>query len=680
MYFKRLFPASMLMALLFSSYAQSYKWTPLGPFQTPISSVDSGYMSPTGMGWIESLYVSPDGSELYAGSITSGLFHSIDDGAHWKHLPMANTEYGILDLIVDKYGVLAATGLTHYEEDLGIGVLQWNATSWDSTGLSFEPQDKEVIWALKRINKKCLLAASPNKIYRSEDKGKSWNVVFQQDALNFRQLLIAKMAKKCLAAGGQLLLSEDAGATWLDITDRLSFADDMDSRNSGIQRIAICEDPNIKDHFLACYTYGGFTIVDESWDGAKSWTQLYKHRRIRRLDIHHAEIAIAPGNSKIIVIGAVKSYISRNGGKDFEQMSFPTYKTPQFVHDDVRSLFLQDSSTFYLGTDGGVYKSSDGGRSWQDINGQGLTAMMIYGLGFSNESLMIGCQDLGYFTYKDSNWLNLGHLYGDGGDALEIGDRTFTVLGGMMRVLNSETQKPIRMMGPRSRMHPFTAKLIAHPGLTDSLYYLGDHLWRFNGSSWSNLTQAISNKGYKAKAFDISESQPNTMFFAFDQPTWNNASFGDKFLKSTDGGKNWVNITTNLDILKWRYITSISCHPSNAQEVVVSLGIMDQDQVHKVYRSEDGGKSWTNFSEGLPPLESFKIDHIKGSASGMLIATVNGLYYRNNSLGRWVHLSEGIPSVAIRDFEIDYENEVLYVGTYGRGLWALSMGADMLQL
>ncbi|MFY0643351.1 MAG: hypothetical protein JXR19_02685 [Bacteroidia bacterium] len=677
MLYKRLIACIAVGFNLAVALGQTYDWTHLGPFVTPPSSVDSAYMSPTGMGWIESLHVSKDGEELYAGTITSGLFHSTDGGAHWEHLRMPGMEYGVLDLIVDKHGVFAATGLTHYEEDLGIGVLKYSSKGWDSTGLKFDPSNKEVIWALKRISKKCLLAASQSKIYRTDDKGLSWDVVFHQDALNFRQILIAQKSKKCLAAGGQLLISQDAGISWLNITDRLSFSKELIGKNKTVQRIAICEDPNIKDHFLACYTYAGYAVVDESWDGGSTWNQIYKHRRIRRLDIHHAEIAIAPGNSNVIVIGAVKSYISRNGGKDFEQMSFPTYKTPQFVHDDVRSLVLIDSLTFYMGTDGGVSKTSDGGRSWQDINGKGLTAMMIYGIGLTKEGVMVGCQDLGYFTYSDGSFMNLGHLYGDGGDALEVGNRTYTVLGGMMRVLNSETQKPIRMMGPGSRMHPFTAKLIAHPRLNDSLFYLGDHLWCFDGASWSNLTQSISNKGYKAKAFEINQKEPSTMYFAFDQPSWDNDNFGEKFLKSTDGGQSWVNITKNLGILKWRYITSISSNPDNPKELVVSLGIMDKKEVHKVYKSEDGGQSWVNYSQGLPPLETFKVEYIQGS-SGILLATVNGLYYRNNHMDSWFHIDGDIPNVAIRDFEIDYESKQLYVGTYGNGLWVLKLTPEML--
>ncbi len=679
MSFKRLISAFLLFILYATGFGQSYQWRHLGPFETPQSTVDSGWNTPTGIGWIESLWVSEDQLTLYAGTITSGLYRSIDGGQHWKLISEQGTLYGILDIMQTKKELWVSTGLTHYEEDLGIGIrkLERDSTTWSSGGLDFKPNQRQAIWALEYLTKKCFLAAGPERIYKTEDGGKNWSEVYGRDQMNFRTILKAKKAKKCFAAGSRLLLSEDAGDSWNDITDRLTLNRAYTSKPKIIQRIAICEDPNRKNRFLACYSYGGFTYVDQSTDGGENWEQLYRHRKIRRLDIHHAEIAIAPGNSDIVVIGAVKSYLSRDGGKSFEQMTFPLYKSPQFAHDDIRSVFLLDSLNFYLGTDGGVFHSADGGRSWKDLNGRGLCGVMAYGLGINGDRILLGCQDLGYLEFSNGEWKNLGEMYGDGGDVLLRNDKVYSILGGNLRVSRALDYKPVRSEYPRTRMHPFTAKLIPEPNNDEGLYYLGDHLYHFDGQSWAKLSESLDNKGYKAKAFDVNRTESGQLYFAFDQPTWDHPDFQGKFFQSRDGGMNWKNITSNLPILKWRYITSISSHPVRNNEVVVSLGIMDQDEVHKVYRSLDGGEKWENWSESLPPLETFKIEHIPGSESGVLLACVDGLYYRNNEMSSWKAIRGDIPRIAIRDFEFDMDSGILYVATYGNGLWSLELSSEM---
>lgn len=680
MSYKRLITTLGFATCIVCTQAQQYKWTHLGPFETPLSTVDSGYLSPTGMGWIESLWVSEDQQHLLAGTITGGLYQSKDAGANWHLISGSGTQYGVLDIMLTKKECWLATGLTHYEEDLGIGVQKANLDSlqWQSGGLNFLPQQRQAIWALELINQKCYLAAGPERIYKTDDRGKSWREVYGRDQMNFRTLLKAKKGKKCFAAGTKLLRSLDAGEHWEDLTERLSLNRSYTSKPKIIQRIALCEDPNQKDRFLAAYSYGGYCYVDVSNDGGDSWDQLYRHRKIRRFDIHHAEIAVAPGNSNIVVLGAVKSYLSKDGGKSFEQMTFPIYQSPAFVHDDVRSIYLLDSLNFYLGTDGGVFYSADGGKSWKDLNGKGLCGMMAYGIGKNGDKLLLGCQDLGYMEYDHGQWTNLGQMYGDGGEVLQRDDKLYSILGGNLRVNRSSDYRAMRTTYPRTRMHPFTAKLIPEPKTEDGLYYIADHLYHFDGSEWSNLTETIDNKGYKAKAFDINFQRPDQLYFAFDQPTWDHPDFQDKFFRSLNGGKNWENITSQLPILKWRYITSISSHPIRSNEVVVSLGLMDQDEVHKVYRSTDGGESWQNWSEGLPPLETFKIQYIPESESGVLLSCVDGLYYRNSEMDSWEAVRGEIPRIAIRDFEFDLDLGLLYVATYGNGLWQLELSKDML--
>ena len=128
-----------------------------------------------------------------------------------------------------------------------------------------------------------------------------------------------------------------------------------------------------------------------------------------------------------------------------------------------------------------------------------------------------------------------------------------------------------------------------------------------------------------------------------------------KFFKSINGGESWTDITQNLPILAWHYITSISSNPTNLNEVYVSLGKMDDSYLNKVYQSEDGGTTWKNVSTEIPPFETFKIEHIRNS-SGVILASLGGLFYKNDKLDQWIELEGKIPPIAIHDFVIDIEN------------------------
>ena len=105
---------------------------------------------------------------------------------------------------------------------------------------------------------------------------------------------------------------------------------------------------------------------------------------------------------------------------------------------------------------------------------------------------------------------------------------------------------------------------------------------------------------------------------------------------------------------------------------------MDDDDVYKAFRSTDGGISWTNYSDGLPPYQTFGVWRI-ANTSGLLLASIEGLYYRNDRMEAWQKLSGKIPSVAIRDIVVDEKNRKIYAATYGSGMWFLKLPRKMLK-
>ena len=94
--------------------------------------------------------------------------------------------------------------------------------------------------------------------------------------------------------------------------------------------------------------------------------------------------------------------------------------------------------------------------------------------------------------------------------------------------------------------------------------------------------------------------------------------------------------------------------------------------------SYDGGSTWKNFSEGLPDecdMNSIAIDKTKTDGS-MYAGTFKGVYFRNDSTGKWIPFNNGLPNTLINDMEINYFNKKIYAATYGRGVWCSKLNGE----
>ena len=165
---------------------------------------------------------------------------------------------------------------------------------------------------------------------------------------------------------------------------------------------------------------------------------------------------------------------------------------------------------------------------------------------------------------------------------------------------------------------------------------------------------------------------------------WSGSSSGQIY-NTMDGGKTWNNVTNFTDL------------PANANFVTVEAGHSDVNtayvlanpgfgrggapagpEQHYIYRTHDGGKTWTRIVNGLP------LDERTGSQvhviredpkqKGLLFAgTETTVYVSFDDGDHWQSLRLNLPSTSIRDmvFHTDDHMNDLVIGTYGRGFWVL---------
>jgi photosystem II stability/assembly factor-like uncharacterized protein len=130
----------------------------------------------------------------------------------------------------------------------------------------------------------------------------------------------------------------------------------------------------------------------------------------------------------------------------------------------------------------------------------------------------------------------------------------------------------------------------------DQLYYAGytgGGVWRTDdaGITWRNISDGQFGVG-SIGDIAVAESDPNVIYVGTGEHAVRGVmtSYGDGVYKSVDGGKSW----TNIGLKKTRHISDIVVHPKNADVVyVASQGTVHGNNVDRgVYKSTDGGLTW----------------------------------------------------------------------------------------
>jgi photosystem II stability/assembly factor-like uncharacterized protein len=165
---------------------------------------------------------------------------------------------------------------------------------------------------------------------------------------------------------------------------------------------------------------------------------------------------------------------------------------------------------------------------------------------------------------------------------------------------------------------------------------------------------------------------------------WSGSSTGQVY-NTLDGGKTWNNVTNFADL------------PANANFVTVEAGHGDVNtayvlanvgtgrgpapagpEQHYIYRTHDGGKTWTRIVSGLPTDErtgsQVHVIREDPKQKGLLFAgTETTVYVSFDDGDHWQSLRLNLPSTSVRDmvFHTDDHMNDLVIGTYGRGFWVL---------
>ena len=194
-----------------------------------------------------------------------------------------------------------------------------------------------------------LYAARLSGLYRSPDKGRTWENTFVSLAQPLAATAVTSTEKIVFAGvNGAVLRSDNAGESW---------------HMAGLaspppQVVTLAASPSFReDGIIVAGTADDGIFVSD--DGGMNWTAW----NFGLLDYHIFALAFSPNfaQDRTIFAGTESGiFRSQNGGRGWSELSFPFDAAP------VLSLVVDMDGRLYAGTEShGLFTSDDGGLNWQ---------------------------------------------------------------------------------------------------------------------------------------------------------------------------------------------------------------------------------------------------------------------------------------------------------------------------
>ncbi|MDO6597466.1 hypothetical protein Q4512_11115 [Oceanihabitans sp. 2_MG-2023] len=668
-----------------SSTTVTSNWTQLGPIGAANGPLP---YTGTGAGRVNFVRFDPtNANNMYVGAPDGGLWNSTDGGTTWT----TNTDFlaviGCSDLAIDPTNTqimyLATGDIEGNRNSLGILKSEDGGVTWNTTSLVFDPASYE-----EKLSKllmdpndplKMIVASSYGAYYTTDGWDTYYSSTFSSGTpvlkdMEFKPGLLN--AGTVYASGTEFYKSTDFGATWSLAGNGLP--------TSNVSRIALAVTPGNDSYVYAVIgkdSDQSYMGTYRSTDSGNNFTTMSTTPNLLGYDFDGSDsggqafydlaIVASPTAPNTITVGGVNHWQSTDGGVNWSNKS--VWNSGE-IHADVHELVYKpgSSSIMYSSNDGGFYISTDNGDQWTDISGN-LAIGQVVKLGLSSNNpfgIVAGEQDNGTILNDVSlnDWYGING--GDGGECfIDYTDDNIIyvqyVEGKYSRVeYPAETNTPIQSGLPTGIdfYSPFKMDPVNHlklySGGTPTLYTSVDQ-----GNNWSAL--GTSPGTGSITDFVVAPSDP-TVIYTVQM---------DAISKSTNSGGSFTDITGTLPTTV--AFSSITVSNIDANKVWVTYS--GYDSVNKVFKSTDGGVTWTNISAGLPnvPINTLVFRNA-GIADEIYVGADIGVFIINNNVTSWQPFMTNLPNAAVRDLEIFYPTNKLRAGTYGRGVWESDLNTQTL--
>jgi len=258
-----------------------------------------------------------------------------------------------------------------------------------------------------------------------------------------------------------------------------------------------------------------------------------------------------------------------------------------------------------------------------------------------------------------------------------------------------------RSLGPARGGRVTTVTGVPSQPFTFYMGSTGGGVWKTvdAGQTWMNVTDGQIGVGSMG-AIDVSQSDPNTVYIGTGSDGLrSNVSIGDGVYKSTDAGKTW----THVGLRDAGNIGGLRVHPSNPDVAfVAAIGNPFKPNADRgVFRTKDGGKSWQKVLFVSDSTGAVDVEFQPGNANVIFAAlwrgerkpwTIisgareGGIYRSTDGGDSWTKVTNGLPDELVGKANIAVSNAnpnriyVLIEAKPGSGLYRSDDGGQSFQL
>lgn len=465
--------------------------------------------------------------------------------------------------------------------------------------------------------------------------------------------------------------SMDGGTTWTE----LGTANGLPAPDIQTGRIGIAVSESDPSTVYARFTTNKITNVFnglyKSTNNGDDWTLVTSPGALNGIDAnfgwYFGNLRVNPADSEEVYILGLEMAKSTNSGGSWDILPG--------MHVDHHALdFSRTNSNFMLaGNDGGAYISSNGGSSW--IKFLNLPITQFYNIEVDKtqpERLYGGTQDnntIRTITGSATDWNSIW-----GGDGFHVNvdpvDNNYIYVesqyGNLGRSTNGGSTFSYATNGiSGSDRNNWNTPVIISPFDHEILYYGTNRLYTSNKAAlWSvispDLTDGLHPSGSLAfgtlTAIASSFNNLDVIYTGSDDGNVN---------VTFDGGTTWTDISAGLPD---QYITSIAMIPDNDLTAYVAVsGFKYLDYTPRIFKTTDGGQNWTDISSNLPNIPVNDI--IAYSEENILFtATDLNVWYSKDDGATWTILGNNLPFTVVMDLKFHEPTKTLYAGTFGRAM------------
>ena len=703
-------------AELNSGLLSSFRWRSIGP------AVASGR--------IADIAIDPtDRSTWYVAASSGNVWKTTNAGTTWTPIFDDYGSYSIGAIALDPNDHLTlwvGTGENNGQRSVGYGDGVYKSVdggrSFANMGLetsehigmiAVHPDDSRTVFVAAQGP--LWNAGGERGLYRTRDGGESWERVLEIDEhtgvnevyfdprnpdVMYASSWQRRRHQWTMIDGGPgsgIHKSTDGGETWRAINRGLPSGD------KGRIGMAISPiNPDVLYAIVEASGNDGGTFRSENM--GENWSRTSRYQSTAPMYYH--ELYADPHRFDRIYAMDTFLETSDDGGETWSRL--PT----QSVHVDHHAIAFDpdDPEHLILGNDGGLYETFDFGENWSHFTNLPLTQYYkvatsndepfyyVYGGTQDNNTMGGPSQTLGG-GIRNSDWyVTLG---GDGFDPVvdpENPDIIYSQLQhGVLSRFDRGSKERLDIQpqadpgGPPLRWY-WDAGLIMSPHDNNRLYFGAQILFRSDdqGSSW----RAVS--GDLSRNIDRNQLEVMGRVWSVDAVGKNRSTsvFGhivaisesplvegliyvgtdDGLVQVTeDGGETWREIASLPGVPDTSFVHDVeaSLHDPDAVFAVVN-NFKRGDFRPYVLKSEDRGRSWTSITGGLPdnsPSFSIVQDHVEPDL--LFLGAEFGAFVSVDGGESWMEFDSGLPTIPVRDLEIQQREGDLVAATFGRSFYVV---------